>query len=539
MTKRLLSSLFTLVIALGVFFLINVKASAACDYDYNYDAALEYAEDNWDSGVGLCAEYVSKCLNAGGVEVSNMRVVTLYNEILDNGYGKSYKLKLTNGRNGSIKMSDNVGKVAKGDPIFYYCNSCRSFEHVVICNGVNSKGYLQDYAHNKAHNGYKQTYTYSHCGTDNWTIYSIRMYSPETLFGVKTSVETPKIQSVSNLEKGVYIQWNTIQKASSYNVYRKVPGGAWYYIKSVKTNSYLDTSVKNGQEYIYTVRASQNKVLSQYYAGESIKFLSSVDFKSISNVDTGVKLTWDKNSASNGYYLYRKVNDGKWAWYTSVKNSNTTTYIDKNVSSGNTYQYRIRAYSGKILSGYDAAGIPIKFLNTPVFAYGINVNEGIKLSWGNVAGAIEYKVYRKANGEKNWKLIGKSNTNEFIDANVESGEFYTYTVRAFNGVLSSYNPKGVTVKSLFTPELLATTNTINGITLEWGNVEGATNYYVYRKVEGAKNWKQIADVKGTTYNDETVKEGATYIYTVKAMCGNKMSGYNRDGIKNKYECSSY
>jgi hypothetical protein len=124
MTKRLLSSLFTVVIALGVFFLINVKASAAYDYDYNCDAALDYAEDNWDSGVGLCAEYVSKCLNAGGVKVSNMRVVTLYNEILDNGYGKSYKLKLTNGRSGSIKMSDNVGKVEKGDPVFYYCNSC-------------------------------------------------------------------------------------------------------------------------------------------------------------------------------------------------------------------------------------------------------------------------------------------------------------------------------------------------------------------------------------------------------------------------------
>lgn len=540
MTKRLLSSLFTVVIALGVFFLINVKASAAYDYDYNCDAALDYAEDNWDSGVGLCAEYVSKCLNAGGVKVSNMRVVTLYNEILDNGYGKSYKLKLTNGRSGAIRMSDNVGKVEKGDPVFYYCNSCRSFEHVVICNGVNSNGYIQDYAHNKAHNGYKQTYTYSHCGTNNWTIYSIRMYGPETLFGVKTSVEAPKIESVSNLEKGVYVKWNAIEKAAFYNVYRKVPGGAWYYIKSVKTNSYLDTTVKNGQEYIYTVRASQNKVLSPYYAGESIKFLSSVNFNSIANTTNGVKLTWNKNGSASGYYLYRKVNDGKWAWYTSVKNANVTTYVDENVSSGNTYQYRIRAYSGKILSGYNANGITILHLDTPKIVYGINVNEGVKVNWESVKGAVEYKVYRKANGEKSWKFIATANTNEFTDANVKSGEFYTYTVRAFtNGVLSSYNPNGVTVKSLFTPNLIKTTNTVDGITLDWGKVNGATNYYVYRKIEGAKYWKQISNEKGTTYHDNDVKEGVTYIYTVKAMCGNIMSGYNRDGIKNKYECSSY
>ena len=91
MTKRLLYSLCTLVVAFGVLFLVNVKASAASCYDYDIDAALEYAQDNWDSGVGLCAEYASKCLNAGGVEVSSTRVCTLYDELLDNDYGKRQK----------------------------------------------------------------------------------------------------------------------------------------------------------------------------------------------------------------------------------------------------------------------------------------------------------------------------------------------------------------------------------------------------------------------------------------------------------------
>ncbi len=537
MTKRLLSSLFTLVITLGVIFLVNVKASAA--YNYDCDAALEYADDNWNSGVGLCAEYVSKCLNAGGVEAHSTRVVTLYNEILDKGYGKLYKLKLTNGRSGCIKMSDNVGKVEKGDPIFYYCNSCGSFEHVVICNGANSNGYVQDYAHNKAHNGYKQTYTYSHCGTDNWTMYSIRMYDSETLFGAKTSVKAPKIESTANLENGVSLKWNAIDKASYYNVYRKVPNGSWYYIKSVVNNSYVDTTAKNGQEYIYTVRACKGKVLSPYYAGVSVKFLSPADFKSVYNAADGVKLTWNKNSASSGYYLYRKVNNGKWAWYTSVRNGNSTSYIDKNVSSGNTYCYRIRAFSGYVLSGYDAAGITIKYLDTPEIAYGINVNDGVKVSWNSINGANSYRVYRKAAGEKNWRLIDTVSTNEYTDVNVKGGVYYTYTIRALNnGFLSSYDIDGVLVKSLFTPELKAAKNTADGITLEWGNVDGALNYYVYRKVEGAKYWKQIADVKDTTYYDTDVKEGVTYVYTVKAMCGFRMSAYNRDGIKSKFECSS-
>lgn len=540
MTKRLLYSLCTLVVAFGVLFLVNVKASAASCYDYDIDAALEYAQDNWDSGVGLCAEYASKCLNAGGVEVSSTRVCTLYDELLDNDYGKLYKLKLTNGRNGSVKLSENSGKVAKGDPIFYYCNSCGSFEHVVICNGVNGKGYVQDYAHNNAHNGFKQTYTYPHCGTENWTLYSIRMHNSETLFGAKTSVQAPKIESTSNLEKGVYLKWNAIDGASFYNVYRKVPGGSWYYIKSVKTNSYLDTTAQNGKEYTYTVRASKNKVLSPYYAGTTVKFLSQVNFKGVSNSKNGVYISWNANTSADGYYIYRQVNNGKWAWYTSVKNKNITGYTDKNVISGNTYRYRIRAFSGPTLSGYNANGIKSTFLDTVKINYVLNCNEGIKVNWTSVKGATEYRVYRKIAYEKNWKYVGTVSTNEFIDSNVTGGVYYRYTVRAVNnGYLGYYDTAGVLVKCLFTPEVKTITSSSKGLMLEWGNVDGALNYYVYRKVEGDKNWKFIANVKdGTTYTDTDVKDGVTYIYTVKAMCGFRMSAYNKDGFKSKFECSS-
>ena len=42
------------------------KASA-----YSASAAITYANEHWDDGVGLCAEFVSRCLNAGGVTIPN------------------------------------------------------------------------------------------------------------------------------------------------------------------------------------------------------------------------------------------------------------------------------------------------------------------------------------------------------------------------------------------------------------------------------------------------------------------------------------
>lgn len=56
-----------------------------------------------------------------------------------------------------------------------------------------------------------------------------------------------------------------------------------------------------------------------------------------------VKLNWRKVNAASGYEIYRKQGKGSWK---KVKNisKNKASYTDKKVSSGKTYQYRIRAY---------------------------------------------------------------------------------------------------------------------------------------------------------------------------------------------------
>ena len=122
MTKRLLGLLLVVFATVIVIPTFVTKTKAANNEEYDIGNAITYAEKNWDNGRGLCAQFVSECLNYGGVDAYGMRVVDLYNELLAKEYGKSYKLTLTNGKNGSIRMSDNEGKVRKGDPIFFVCN---------------------------------------------------------------------------------------------------------------------------------------------------------------------------------------------------------------------------------------------------------------------------------------------------------------------------------------------------------------------------------------------------------------------------------
>lgn len=446
MTKRLLSLAFALLFAVGIIPFGSINSMAAKDDNYNVSKALKYAQKNWNSGVGLCAEFVSKCLQAGGIDVYEPRVIDLYNE-LKGEYGDAYKLKLTSGTSGKISMSVNDEKLEKGDPIFYKCNYCGDFEHVVICNGENADGYSQDYAHNKAHNGKKTTYTYKHCGGESWTLYSIRMYEGPKLYGKKTNVGVPKITSVENGADGIVVKWSSVKGADKYYLYRKTEESSWKKIKTTKkSKTYTDTKAKNGIKYTYMVKAVDGKKVSQYYEGEKITCLAAPKLSSVKNYTSSVKISWNKVSSADGYYVYRKGNSGAWKQIAKVKGGKKVSYTDKKVSCSETYKYTVRAYDGKVKGCYNNSGIKAIFLKNPS---GLNVENsdlGLVISFNKIKGAKTYEIYRKtADGEwtKLSTIVG-ANATSFIDLDVENGETYSYCVKAVNGKYSSYfNEKGV------------------------------------------------------------------------------------------------
>ncbi len=67
---------------------------------------------------------------------------------------------------------------------------------------------------------------------------------------------------------------------------------------------------------------------------------------------SSVNLSWeDKSAAETGHEIERKAGSGSFSSYTTV-GANITSYTDNSVTKGQTYQYRVRAYSANEKSGY-------------------------------------------------------------------------------------------------------------------------------------------------------------------------------------------
>ena len=69
MTRRLLAMLLSVALLLSMVPAFGITAQAA--ETYNASKAISYAKSHWNDGKGLCAEFVSDCLAAGGITIPN------------------------------------------------------------------------------------------------------------------------------------------------------------------------------------------------------------------------------------------------------------------------------------------------------------------------------------------------------------------------------------------------------------------------------------------------------------------------------------
>lgn len=253
-----------------------------------------------------------------------------------------------------------------------------------------------------------------------------------------------KVTSVTNVTSGITVKWSRVAGATGYYVYRKTSTGSWSRIAELKgasTLGYTDTKASAGVTYIYTVRPYSGNVKGDWNSTGTLKRLADPTVASVTNATAGITVKWNKTAGASGYIVYRKGTSGSWTRIADVKSGSATSYTDKTASSGSTYSYTIRAYSGKNMSDWHNYK-SLKRLADPKFDSAYAVKAGITLKWRKVTGAGGYILYRKAPGGS-WVRIAdikSGSTLKYVDTTAAKGVKYSYTIRAYSGkVMSSWS----------------------------------------------------------------------------------------------------
>ena len=347
-------------------------------------------------------------------------------------------------------------------------------------------------------------------------------------FGTVSSI------SATSIKNGAVVTWSALEKADSYEVYRKTyADDDWIYQAAVSTNTYTDTNMSSGVIYFYMVKALNGNNVSEMTCDPvQIKYIAVPEFTA-KNVAEGIKINITPVSGVSGYVIEKKVGN-EWKKIADLTTPQTS-YVDNDVVSDQTYSYRVYTKSTNG-NGFTTDVVTATRMSSPKITSISNAISGVQVKWAPVDDCVKYEVYRKSSTDSVWERVYEGKDTAFIDGAVSNGKKYSYTVNAWisDDAATGYDSVGKSITFVETPDMLKITNKEKGVYVKWSAVKGATGYEVYRKAGNAKSWTRIATVKGTTYTDtKNIKSGTKYKYSVKAVNGD-YSGIDNTGISIKY-----
>ena len=272
------------------------------------------------------------------------------------------------------------------------------------------------------------------------------------------------------------------------------------------------------------------------YAQVARASLATPKISKAESVYGGVKLTWNKVSGAAKYRVYYKGSKG----WTRMVDTTSTSYIDKDVSSGRNYTYTVRCISadGKsFTSGYDSKGTTVKYVAAPEISKLESVNGGVKISWGKVSGASKYRVYYKSSN--GWTKITDTDFTTYTDNSVSPKQSYTYTVRCLSDdgekFISGFNPKGSKTEYYSVPKIKGVEVKNGSVHISWGN-DVVPKYRLYYKTDGI-GWTKVCDTTMNGGDHTNLKTGKTYTYTLRILSADSkryLSGFDPIGVSTKY-----
>ncbi len=315
-----------------------------------------------------------------------------------------------------------------------------------------------------------------------------------------------------------------------FEIQRHSGDGAWATIATPKANatSYSDRTLQEGTTYTYRIRAFHAGGASDWSqsASGTTRPAAPSHLAAEAKSSSQIELRWRDNSqGETGYEVYRRIGDASFKRIARLA-ANTTSLLDTGLETGQTYEYRVRAYNaGGNSSWSNTASATTPLAAAPAAPSGLSTrvrsDSRIDLSWAdNSDNESGFEIQRHA-GDGAWATIAttKANATSYSDRTLQEGRTYSYRIRAFHaGGSSSWSGPASGTTQPAAPSHLVATKASSSITLSWtNNSVGATSFTLQRAV-GDGSFKTLATLDGsiTTYSDTSLKTGNTYTYRVRA-----------------------
>ena len=245
----------------------------------------------------------------------------------------------------------------------------------------------------------------------------------------------------------VDLSWSPVSGADGYTV-QILKNGKWVSVGNfVGTSAQISGLLPGSVNYVHIAAyASSNgkTYIGNYNTAVKIETtVGAINPRISAYANNFVTLTWDKQTAANGYEVFKyDASSKKYVLYKNITNPNTNTCKVTGLASNKKYDFKVRAYqiddSEKTYAPFGAVVSQYTSISKPKLNSAKSTSKKkIKASWSKVGGASGYQVMWSTynNFSKNYKT--KSVKAKYLSKTVttaQSKKTYYVRVRAYKTI---------------------------------------------------------------------------------------------------------
>lgn len=262
-----------------------------------------------------------------------------------------------------------------------------------------------------------------------------------------------------------------------------------------------------------------------------------------------IKISWKQITGANGYAVYRSnTEDGEYTRIGTVKEPDTLSFVNADLTTGKTYYYKVHAYrrvdgTNKYSGASTIKKQQVQPAKTKITEITRKSATALEITWNKVSGATGYGIYRSTEKNGEYTRVGTAKggaTVAFVDKECICGRTYYYKISAYRKESGKnyYATKSAAKENNTVPARVTvsgdTKYSSTEITLKWEKVPYATGYRVYRSLDKSEGYEAIATIKDAntlSWKDTGLEKKVVYYYKVKAYC--TIDGKNVWGVSSK------
>lgn len=259
----------------------------------------------------------------------------------------------------------------------------------------------------------------------------------------------------------VDLSWSPVSGADGYTV-QIFKNGKWVSVGNfVGTSAQISGLLPGSVNYVHIAAyASSNgkTYIGNYNTSVKIETtVGAINPRVSAYANNFVTLTWNKQTAANGYEVFKyDASSKKYVLYKNITNPNTNTCKVTGLASNKKYDFKVRAYqiddSEKTYAPFGAVVSQYTSISKPKLNSAKSTSKKkIKASWSKVGGASGYQVMWSTykNFSKNYKTksVKAKSLSKTVTA-AQSKKIYYVRVRAYKTINGKkvYSPWSSTKK---------------------------------------------------------------------------------------------